>query len=148
MERSHLLAVFIGHVRHDLSERSIVDIHIRYEHESGQPVLLAKLPCLLRAHFHAGLTGHNNDRRICRGDSFLHLSHEIEESGRIQYVDLHAFPLDRNNRRRNRDMAFLLFFTKITHCVSIIYLAHSGSDTGQVCHRLHQAGLTTATVPQ
>ena len=148
MERRHLLAILLGHIRYHLSERSIVNIHVRYKHESWQLVLLAKLPCFLRTYFHASLAGHYDDSRIRRRDSFLHFSYEIEESGRIQHIDLHPFPFDWNNRCRNGYMAFLLFFAKVTHCVPVIYFSHSGSDTGQVSHRFHQAGLTAATVPQ
>ena len=148
MERSHLLTVLIGHVWHDLSERSIIDIHIRHKYKSGQLILIAQLPCFLCAHLQTGLTGYNNNRRIRCGYSLLNLSYEIKESGRIQHVDLDTLPFDRNNRCRNGYMALLLFFTKVTYCVPVIYFTHPGSDTGQVCHRLHQAGLTAAAVPQ
>ena len=99
MERCDLLSVKIGHILHDLTVGSVIDIHIRYEHHTGQLVSVTQLPCLLGSHFHAGLTGNNDDSRICSADCFFHFTDKIKETGGIQYINLHTLPFNRDNGR-------------------------------------------------
>ena len=148
MERRNLFAVFLCHILHNLSKGCVVDIHIRHEHKTGKLIFLADLPCLLRAHFHTGLTGYHDDGRIRCAHRFFHFSYKIKETGRIKHIDLVALPLNRNNRCGDRDMSFLLLLTKIAHRVPVVYLAHSGCDAGKICHRFHKTCLTAAPVPQ
>ena len=148
MERRNLFSVLLGHIFHNLSERCVVNIHIRHKHKSGELIFLADIPRLLRADFHTGLTGYYNNSRVRRAHSLFHLAYEIKKAGGIQHINLCALPLDRNNRRSDGNMAFLLLLTKITHRVPVVYPAHSGRDAGKVSHRLHQTGLTAAPMPQ
>ena len=99
MERRDLLTVKGSHILHHLAVGRVVNIHIRYKHHAGQLILVTQLPGLLRSHFHAGLTGNHDDGRIGSSCRFLHLAYEIKKTGSIKYINLHAFPFDRNHRR-------------------------------------------------
>ena len=45
-------------------------------------------------------------------------------------------------------MALLFLLTEIAHRVPIVYLTHSGCDTGKVSHRFHQTGLAASPMSQ
>ena len=61
-------------------------------------VLFTKLPCLLRADLDAILPVYNNDRRVSRCDSLLHLSDEVKIARGIKNIDLAVIPDDRSHR--------------------------------------------------
>ena len=148
MKRRHLLTVFLCHIFYDLTKRCVINIHIRYKYKAGQLIFLTKFPCFLRTDFHAGLTGNNDYCRIGRTDSFFYLTYKIKKSGRIQHVDLNAFPFDRNNGSGNGYLSFLLLLTIIADRIAICHLTHTGSNACKICHCFYQTGLTAAPMAQ
>ncbi len=79
----------------------------------------------VRTDFHAGFTGHDNNRGIRCADCFLYFSYKIKKSRRIQQIDLYAFPFERNNGGGNRYLALLLLLAIITDGIAICYLTHA-----------------------
>jgi len=61
----------------------VIVVHVGHENQSGKSVLLAQLPCLLRAYLDAGLAVHDDDRRVRNADGLLDLSDKVEVAGRI-----------------------------------------------------------------
>ena len=146
MERRHFLAVLLRHIFHNLSERRIVNVHIRYEYKTRQLIFLAKFPCLLCADFHTCLTGNHNDCRIGRADRLFYFSYKIKKTGGIQQIDFYAFPFDWHNGSGYGYLSFLFLLAIIADCIAVCHLAHTGSDARKVRHCFYQTGFSTASV--
>ena len=98
MEGSDFLAIKAGHVFHYLTIGSIINIHIGYKYHAGKLISVTQLPGFLCADFHTGLTGNNDDGGIRSADRFFHFTYKVKKTGSIQYIDLHTFPFNRDNR--------------------------------------------------
>ena len=148
MKRCHLLAVQVGHIFHYLTKRSVIHVHVGNIDETGQLVFFAKLPCLLRADFNARLAVNYYDGCSCGTDCLFHFSHEIKITRCINNIDLVSFPLNGDHGGTDREMTFLFFFTVIAEGIAVIYLAHTGGDTGQISKGFCKTGLATASMAQ
>ena len=148
MERCHLLAIQVSHIFHYLTEGSVIHVHVRDIDETGQLIFLAKFPCLLGADFNAGLAVNYDDSCSCGADCLFHFSHEIKITRCINNIDLVSFPLNGDHGGTDREMTFLFFFTVIAEGIAVIYLAHTGGDTGQISKGFCKTGLATAAMAQ
>ncbi len=83
MERRDLFAVTLGQICHNLTERSVVDIHIIHIDDPGQIIFFTQLPCLLRTDFHTGFTGYHNDSGSRCVHCLFHFAHKVKISRRI-----------------------------------------------------------------
>ena len=146
IEGGQFLAKEVGHILHHLAEGCVVHIHIGHIHESGQFIFLTQLPSLQRAHLNAGLAVHHDDGGACGAQSLFHFSHEIKIPRGVENINLMPLPLNGNDGCTDGKLPLLLFFSIITYSIAICYFTHSGSNAGQVCHRLNQAGLTAAAM--
>ena len=144
----NLLAVTIGQILHDLTIGGIVNVHIGNKDHPRNLVFFTQLPGLFRPHFHAGLTGDDDDGRIRHTHRLLYLSDKIEEAGRIQQIDLAAFPLHRNRRCADGNSTLLLFLIEIADGILIFHPPHSGSQTSQIGHRLCKCRFSATPMSQ
>ena len=126
----------------------MVHIHVGNVNDSGQLVFLAQLPRLQCPHLNACLTVDNDDSRTGSADCLLYFSHEIKVTGCIDNVDLVSIPFNRNHGGVDGKLALLLFLAVIADGIAVFYSAHSGCNSGQVCHGLCQTGLSAAAVSQ
>ena len=117
--RGNLLAVAGSQILDYLAETCVIYIHLCYIYHSGQIVLIAEFPRLLRSYLHAGLSGYHYDGRIRRADRFFYLTDKIKISRGIKNIDLRLFPLDRNQACADRKSTFLLLFIKVAYRTGI-----------------------------
>lgn len=148
VEGRHLLAVESGHVLHNLAEGGVVHIHVGDIDKTGQLILFTHLPGLLGPDLNAGFSVYDNDGRAGCADGFLRLSYKIKITGRIYYVYLVSFPLDRYNGGIDGKLPLLFFFAVIAQRISVGHLAHTGRDTGQIGKALGKACLSASAMSQ
>ena len=75
------------------------------EDHAGQPELDATAPDDLGLHLDAVDRAHHEDGQVGHAQSRLHLAHEVRVTGRVDEVDLVAFPLDGRDGQREGDPA-------------------------------------------
>ena len=120
-----------------LTEGSIVIIHVGNENDAGQMVLLAKLPRSAGTRLNTGLAVDDDHRSIGNTDSLFDLAYKVKVTRCIQKVDLDialfTLEFDRNNRGGQRELTLLLLLVKVTDGVAIGHLAYAGDDSLDIC---------------
>ena len=129
LERSYGLTKLLFQVQNQLSEGSLVIIHIADKEKSGKGIGFAEFPGPYRSRLNPRLTVYYDNRRIRRRNSLFHLSNKVEVSGSIQNVHLQlsglSLILDRNYGSGNGKLPLLFFFIKVRQGVPVINTAHS-----------------------
>ena len=129
LERCYGLTELLFQIQNQLSEGSLVIIHIADKEKSGKSIGFTKFPSPYRSRLNPRLTVYHDNRRIRRRNSLFNLSYKVEVSGSIQNIHLQlsglSLILDRNHGSGNGELPLLFFFIKVRQGVPVINTAHS-----------------------
>ena len=133
---------------HDLLEIRIFSIHLIDDHHARLMLLFTHCHCLFSADNGAGDCADDDQRAVRKCHSGGHFAIEVEETGRVNHIDLRVFPLERRKRHVDRNGPLDLFGIKIRRGGAVFNLAHAVNKTRIEQHGLGQRGLALAAMTE
>ena len=110
--------------RDELGERGLevgaLAVELVHEDRPGQPLLDRELPGVLGLDLDAVDRRDHDDHGVGRADRRAQVADEVGVARRVEDVDLHALPLDRRHRQRDRDALALLVGVVVGDGVAVL----------------------------
>ena len=133
---------------HDLLEIRIFSIHLIDDHHARLMLLFTHCHCLFSADNGAGDCADDDQRAVRKCHSGGYFAIEVEETGRVNHIDLRVFPLERRKRHVDRNGPLDLFGIKIRRGGAVFNLTHAVNKTRIEQHGLGQRGLALAAMTE
>ena len=114
--------------------------------QTGESILFAIFPRLLRADADAGLGRADDDGGIGSLNGLRSLAGKVETAGHVEHVDLAAVIFHGSHCQRNGDLAADLFGIVVANGVAVGNLTQTVRAAGQKQHSFSEGGLAAAAV--
>ena len=114
--------------------------------QTGESILFAIFPRLLRADADAGLGRADDDGGIGSLTGLRSLAGKVETAGHVEHVDLAAVIFHGSHCQRNGDLAADLFGIVVANGVAVGNLTQTVRAAGQKQHSFSEGGLAAAAV--
>ena len=112
----------------------------------GDAALVGCLERLFGADVVARACGCHDQNGLGRAHAFAQAAREVEQTGRVDQVDIDVLPLQRRNGGGDGDLALLFFRVEVHHGVAVGDLAHTVGRLAQKQHRFRERRLASAAV--